>query len=576
MKPTVSVTQIAAAVVRERARGRVERLEEPVLDGHVRAGERVQERRLADVRVAGERDCGGLRAAPRLAARVALAAELAEAPLEDRDPAPRQPAVRLELRLARSARADAAAQALEVLPHPAHPRQVVLELRELDLELALGADGVLREDVEDQLRAVDDAGLEGILEQALLGRAELVVDDEDVGGGGPESLLELVQLALADIAARVGTRTVLHDLVHGLDACGARELAQLRELFYLARWVGAPRRRARARARRPAPDRADVASQGDYAPTCPSPGERLAFVPVRVSSVLAAQATYPFVRIEQAKRAAAASGIEIVDFGPGDPREPTDPLIRQALVDALAETRGYPKAEGLPELRSAIAGWLERRFGVVRRSGDRDRAHVRQQGGDLQLRPGRGRSGEREGHRARDRARLPRARARALFAGARVVHLPLREDGGFLPDLDAIDRRYARADGAPLAQLPEQPDGCRGASLALRARRRARPGARLPAGVRRGVHGALVQRASSVGAPGRRPLEHRRLQHAQQALVDDRLPVGLRRRSALDRRTRYGRTGRPSAPLRRSSSSSHPWSRGATRRTWSAPGPSTV
>src|SRR6516165_10830033 len=86
--------------------------------------------------------------------------------------------------------------------------------------------------------------------------------------------------------------------------------------------------------------------------------------PVRVSPVLATQTTYPFVRIEQAKRERAARGVEIFDFGQGDPREPTDPLIRQALVDALADTRGYPKAEGLPELRVAIAGWLARRFGV--------------------------------------------------------------------------------------------------------------------------------------------------------------------------------------------------------------------
>ena len=54
-------------------------------------------------------------------------------------PAPCEPAVGLELRLARAARADAAAEPLEVLPHAAHARQVVLELRELDLELALGA-----------------------------------------------------------------------------------------------------------------------------------------------------------------------------------------------------------------------------------------------------------------------------------------------------------------------------------------------------------------------------------------------------------------------------------------------------
>jgi hypothetical protein len=55
-----------------------------------------------------------------------------------------------------------------VLPEAAHPRQVVLELRELDLELALGGDGVLGEDVEDQLRAVDDARAERVLEEALL------------------------------------------------------------------------------------------------------------------------------------------------------------------------------------------------------------------------------------------------------------------------------------------------------------------------------------------------------------------------------------------------------------------------
>ena len=75
-------------------------------------------------------------------------------------------------------RAAAAAEPLEVLPGAAHARQVVLELRQLDLELALGRDGVLGEDVEDQLRAVDDAGGERVLERPLLRRRELVVDEE--------------------------------------------------------------------------------------------------------------------------------------------------------------------------------------------------------------------------------------------------------------------------------------------------------------------------------------------------------------------------------------------------------------
>src|SRR5439155_26632498 len=132
------------------------------------ARERVQERRLARVRVAGERDRRHLRARTLLPPRRALTFELLEARLQHRDAAPRHPPVALELRLAGPARTDAAAQPLEVLPQPAHARQVVLELGELDLELALGRDRVLGEDVEDQLRPVDDARVERVLEVPLL------------------------------------------------------------------------------------------------------------------------------------------------------------------------------------------------------------------------------------------------------------------------------------------------------------------------------------------------------------------------------------------------------------------------
>ena len=48
--------EVAPAVLLERARRRIERLEEAVLDRDVRVGQRVEQRRLARVRVAGERD----------------------------------------------------------------------------------------------------------------------------------------------------------------------------------------------------------------------------------------------------------------------------------------------------------------------------------------------------------------------------------------------------------------------------------------------------------------------------------------------------------------------------------------
>src|SRR4029450_13842240 len=71
-----------------------------------------------------------------------------------------------------------------------------------------------------------------------------------------------------------------------------------------------------------------------------------------LSPALAATGTYPFVKLEQAKRRLAAEGVELIDFGKGDPREPTDPMIRRA------------RGEGRRELREAVAGWCRRRFGV--------------------------------------------------------------------------------------------------------------------------------------------------------------------------------------------------------------------
>jgi succinyldiaminopimelate transaminase len=160
---------------------------------------------------------------------------------------------------------------------------------------------------------------------------------------------------------------------------------------------------------------------------------------VNVSPVLAAQGTYPFVTIERAKRKAAEAGIEILDFGQGDPREPTDPMIRQALVDGLREVMGYPKAEGLPELREAIADWCGRRFGVEL---DPDTEVVPTYGSKEAIFSFAQLVLDRDG--AKDTVVVtepgyPVPARGAAFAGARVEPLPLHERNGFLPDLDEVD-----------------------------------------------------------------------------------------------------------------------------------------
>ena len=158
-----------------------------------------------------------------------------------------------------------------------------------------------------------------------------------------------------------------------------------------------------------------------------------------LSPVLSAQGTYPFVRIERAKREAAEAGVEILDFGQGDPREPTDPAIRHALVDGLQERMGYPKAEGLPELRTAIVGWFERRFGVAL---DPDSEVIPTYGSkeaifsfaQVAVDP----SSAKDTVVVTDPGYPVPARG-AAFAGARVESLPLLEENGFLPDLDAVE-----------------------------------------------------------------------------------------------------------------------------------------
>jgi acetylornithine aminotransferase len=160
---------------------------------------------------------------------------------------------------------------------------------------------------------------------------------------------------------------------------------------------------------------------------------------MHVSPVLSAQTTYPFVRLEEAKRRKAAQGVRIFDFGMGDPREPVDPAIKRALAAALDEAVGYPAAVGLPELREAVAVWCGRRFGVtvdpaselIPTYGSKEAIFSFAQvvvdeaaGKDIVVIPEPG---------------YPVYERGALFARALVETVPLRAEHGFLPDLDAVD-----------------------------------------------------------------------------------------------------------------------------------------
>ena len=75
---------------------------------------------------------------------------------------------------------------------------------------------------------------------------------------------------------------------------------------------------------------------------------------------------YLFVGISRIIAAKKAQGIDVVDFGIGDPDIPTPEPVLDALKSAsdTPANHRYPESEGLPEFRQAVADWYERRFGI--------------------------------------------------------------------------------------------------------------------------------------------------------------------------------------------------------------------
>ena len=139
------------------------------------------------------------------------------------------PAIGFELGFAGSARADAAAEPRQRVAGADQPRQQVFQLRELDLQLALARPRAAREDVEDQLRAIDDLAADLLLDLPQLRRRQLVVEDDDVDVGFGARRGERLDLAGAEKGRRIGLRPLLQHAQHDLGAGRLGQAGQLVE-----------------------------------------------------------------------------------------------------------------------------------------------------------------------------------------------------------------------------------------------------------------------------------------------------------------------------------------------------------
>nr|WP_285817226.1 succinyldiaminopimelate transaminase [Janthinobacterium kumbetense] len=84
-----------------------------------------------------------------------------------------------------------------------------------------------------------------------------------------------------------------------------------------------------------------------------------------VNPLLAKLQPYPFEKLRQ-----LFAGVTVnpeyapISLGMGEPKHPTPAFIEQALVDNIHGLASYPTTIGSEALRTAIAGWLERRYGI--------------------------------------------------------------------------------------------------------------------------------------------------------------------------------------------------------------------
>jgi LL-diaminopimelate aminotransferase len=165
---------------------------------------------------------------------------------------------------------------------------------------------------------------------------------------------------------------------------------------------------------------------------------------------------YLFVEINRKIAQKKSKGEDVISFGIGDPDIPTPDHIIESLCHAAHNpvNHRYPETEGLPELRSSIADWYQKRFNVnldpnkevLPLIGSKEGiGHISLcfiDPGDLALVPDPG---------------YPVYSIGTMFAGGNSYYLPLTEENDFLPDLEAIPDAVAHKSKILWLNYPNNP-----------------------------------------------------------------------------------------------------------------------
>ncbi|MDX1764858.1 MAG: aminotransferase class I/II-fold pyridoxal phosphate-dependent enzyme, partial [bacterium] len=165
---------------------------------------------------------------------------------------------------------------------------------------------------------------------------------------------------------------------------------------------------------------------------------------------------YLFAELDRLKKAEIKKGVDVIPLGVGDPDHPTPKNICEAMHRAIDKPQHhqYPSYEGMPAFREAAAQWCLSRFGlkfdpateVLSLIGSKEGiGHIPLafiNPGEVVLVPDPG---------------YPVYEIGTLLAGGEPYLMPLRQERGFLPDLNAIPEEVRQRARLIFLNYPNNP-----------------------------------------------------------------------------------------------------------------------
>lgn len=187
---------------------------------------------------------------------------------------------------------------------------------------------------------------------------------------------------------------------------------------------------------------------------------RLKYCERRMSMNLSRRVTetppYLFHLIDEKRKAVQEKGMDVISLAVGDPDRPTPDFVLDLMNQEIRDPRNhvYPSYKGELDFCQAVAEWFNGRFGVrlnpateiMATLGAKDAVShlpfvfIDPGGSGLVTDPG-----------------YPVYEAAIGFTGGTVVRVPLQEENGFLPDLDAIDPHAADSASIMFVNYPNNP-----------------------------------------------------------------------------------------------------------------------